>query len=200
MAAVVAMLWSPSSTRADTNPVLPDVHDWKVTSKSTIDVVVSGTVITYLGNDIEYQNPNDASESVRVISRYVPLTIAKQIAKNDHEFQQVALATYAKRDQETLLTQLASRSDPIIYFKWRVFKDPRTGKDIRDGDVSVWLLNSNGAWVFATNQKVLVQFLSERVKDGVTRNILVGRKYQLGKDYQILEPDRRYLEALEEKR
>lgn len=176
---LLAFYFFPYFARADTCPSILDTAGLTVISKSRIEVRISDEKVAYLGLDIEYQNPDVPEEFVRVVSRHVPVIFAKPKQRNENLLREVAEELNVRKEEQDLLNELEQNTDPVVYVKWRIKKDSRTGKDVRDGDVSVCFLGSDGEWLFAQNEQIAVQFLSE----------LAGRQYHLSTASHILTVD-----------
>lgn len=195
---LVSFLFYPYIARADTCPII-DVDKWTVNQKTRIEFRTSDEVVAYLGLDIEYvdySNPNNPAEFARVISRHVPLIFGKQKQANDRLFRDLVTSLYVQKEQEDRLGELDKKTDTIIYVHWKIKEDPVTKKDMHDGNIDVCFLKSNGDWFFIQNKPVSIQFLSERVSNDKSRNVLVGMKYQVDADYQILKINRDDFERL----
>lgn len=198
----------PHLARADTFPAnceisAPDITDFEVVSKSRIEFRLSEEVVAYLGLDVEhtnYRNPADPGRFVEVISRHRPRVFAKPELSSERLFAEIAAAFYADKDEQDLLAALEKELDPVIYIQWRIVKDPRTGKDTKDGNVDVWFMPPDGSCKFFQNERLGVQFLSENVGNGKPHNVFVGVKYQVGDVYHILKVNRNDVNALTEER
>lgn len=181
----------------------PDITNFEVVSKSRIEFRLSEEVVAYLGLDVEqtkYRDPDDSGRFVQVISRHRPRVFAKPELSSERLFAEVAAAFYADKDEQDLLAALEKELDPLIYIYWRVTKDPRTLKDVKDGDFDIWFLMSDGTCKFFRNEKLRVQFLSENVGNGKPHNVFVGVKYQVGNVYHILKVNRSDVNALTRER
>ena len=204
--ALIVFCFCPYLARADTkfpancaNPV-PDISSWEITQTSRVEFRVSDNAVAYLGLSIEhniYRNPDNIREFAKVVSRHIPFIPQRQ-ELNEQSFFQTAATLYAKKDEQDAFSKLDGEIDPIFYMLWRTKENPRTGEDMLDGDVDIWFLRSSGECLTAQNEKVAVQFLTESVGNGNSRNIFVGVKYQIGKAYHILKVDRRDLILLME--
>lgn len=185
-----------SFARAQDLPPPPDVAGW-IMEKNAIDVKISDEITVYIGFELKYQNPTDPQEFVMVIMRSIPAIVVRSQVTNDRSFIQTFVENYANKDEKDLLKILyEERSDPVIYIKWRVKDDPRTGKVVQDGDATVWLETNAGERLTSTGEKVSVEFMTELIVNGEEKNISVGRKYSLKNGSQILKIDRGDLEAI----
>ncbi len=171
----------------------PDISGWEIVRALRVEFRLSDETVAYLGVDKTYRNPADPGEFVRVISRHMPGIFLVRKPTNERLFSQVVVDLYAKKDQDDFFSRMDKKTDPVLYTYWRVQKDPRTGRDMRDGNVNIWLLKSSGECLTAQNEKIGIQFLSEDVGNGKPRTIFVGVKYQVGDSYHILKVDRRDL-------
>ena len=180
-------------------PSIPDINGWKTGRKSRIEFRLSNETVAYLGSDIEYLNPFNPGEVLRVVSRHVPGVFFAKKSTNDRLFREVVTSLYSAKDREEFFKTVDKKIDPILYAHWRTVKNPRTGEEMLAGDVDIWFLKSDGECLVAKNEKIKTQFLSENVGNGKPRNILSGAKYQIGDAYHILEVDPRILKPLAEK-
>ena len=189
----------PYMARADTpfpancaNPV-PDISGWETVSASRIDFRLSDNAAVYLGLAVEYadyRNPLSRGEFIRVVSRHVPFIPVRQTNPNERSFFETNTASYVQKEERDGLSELDKKTDPILYVRWRTNKEPRTGKDMRGGDVDIWFLKQNGECLIAQNEEVGTQFLTENVGNGKPHNVFVGVKYRVGKAYHILKVNR----------
>lgn len=190
------VLFFSSFTRAQDLPPPPDVDGW-IMEKNAIDVKISDEVGVYIGFELKYQNPSDPQEFVMVIMRSIPAIVIRGRVTDTRSFMQTFVENYANKDETDLLKVLyEERSDPIIYIKWRVKEDPRTGNMVQDGDATVWLETNAGERLTSAGEKVSVEFVTELIINGEEKNISVGRKYSLKNGSHILKIDRSDLEAV----
>ncbi|OGN03822.1 MAG: hypothetical protein A2655_00995 [Candidatus Yanofskybacteria bacterium RIFCSPHIGHO2_01_FULL_43_42] len=194
------------SARADTdifpaNCVIPapDISGWEIVQTSRIEFRISDEAVAYLGLDIEYaeyRNPDDPGEFVRVVSRHIPMIPARPVINNGQLFREVATALYVQKKEQDRLNEIGKKTDSILVVRWRTKKNSRTGKDMKDGNVDIWFLQSSGECLTTQNKRVGVQFMTENVGNGKPHNVFVGIKYQVGDAYHILKVDRRDLVQL----
>ncbi len=185
----------PYLARGDTNPPVPDIRGWTVVNISRIEVRVSDDIVAYLGLDVAYVNPADPRESVRVIRRHIPIILNKHRPQDEHLFSEAMIASYSQKEENDRLMEVSKKSDPIAYVQWRTKKNPRTGKDMQDGDVDIWFMPAegilpDGSWLFFKNEKMKVGFLTENVGNGKLHNVFSGMEYQVGDVYHILRVSR----------
>jgi hypothetical protein len=154
------------------SPGIPCLDDWTVINRTIINVEASSSVTVYLGFEIEYQNPNNPKEFVRVVRRIVPLVSVRYIKKTSDSQKDLDVSSFFVKKEEYDMVE----------------KDLRTGTYIQLGNSEIWILNSDSdCWYFSRNEKVSVKFLSAYIP-GVKRNAaIIGREYSVDKDhYQIL--------------
>ncbi|MBI4160721.1 MAG: hypothetical protein HY506_02325 [Candidatus Yanofskybacteria bacterium] len=189
------VFFCPYLARADT-PSVPDISSWVNISTLRIKFRISESAVIYLGLEASYYNPSNHREFVKVVSRHVPMVFVQPKIQNDRLFSEVSTSLYAGKEQKDRLEQLDKQTDPILYVQWRTANDSLDGRGVREGDVNIWFLRPdepNGVLSFFQNEKVAFQFLTENVGDGVPRNVLAGRKYQVDSIYHILKAERRDL-------
>lgn len=201
VALLFAMILDSNSVKASTIPPFPDISGWTVVQTSFIEMRISDLAVAYLGLDMEYQNPSNPTEYVRVVKRHVPLIFVKKEQQDKRLLRSVVTDFYTRKDEEDQLAKLANKSDPIFYIQWRIKQDLQTRNNIQDGDVNIWFLESSGNWFFYQNKVLSVQFLSESIGNGKQRNVFVGRKYQVSGLHHTLKINRSDLtQFLEEDR
>ena len=177
------------------NPPVPDITNWNVVNMSRTALNVSDVTIAYLGLEIEYSNPTDPREFVKVTYRHISLIISKLIKANARLLSEMVTVFYTQKEEQDRLLEVSKKSDPIIYTWWRTKENPRTGYDMLDGDFDVWFLPPkgvlpDGSWPFFKNQKVETEFMTENVGNGTPHNVFGGMKYQIGDLYHIIRVDR----------
>lgn len=174
---------------------IPDISTWTIVSISRTELRVSDITVAYLCLEVEYNNPNNPREFVRVISRHTPLIISKQKLGEGRLFSEIIVVFYAKKEEQDRLTEIVSKSDPLIYTWWRTKRNSDTGTDMQDGDVNIWFLQSDGNWSSFRNKKINIEFLTENIGNGKPHNVFTGMKYQIKDDafgdfYHIVRVDR----------
>ncbi len=172
------------------NSSVPDISKWNVINVSRIELAVSDGVVAYVGLEIEYNNPADQKEFIRVIRRHIPLIIAKQKKQDEHLFSDMVVTFYTRKEQEDTLGSASGKSDPIVYVHWRIKKNIRNGKDEQDGTADVWMRSFDGNWSRFKNMSVDIEFLSENVGNGKPHNVFTGMKYKVGDVYNIIRINR----------
>lgn len=190
--AILALLSGIFEAKAATPPP-PDITGWKIENRDIIHVQTFGDVTTYLGFRISYQNPENGNEHVRVYRQCLPKSIIRIKSRGSRDFKDAGSILFKKEEKKDFLTEMLVKSDPFIYEKWQTAKDPRTGQNMPAGAVEIWLLNQNGEWVFATEQKITCESAGESLEN---QKAIVGQKYSLGGDYHILSISRNDLEQL----
>lgn len=170
----------------------PDITGWETVRTSRIEFRLSDYAAAYLGLDIEYaeyRNPLNSREFIRVISRHTPL-ISVQNKLNERVILDAATTLYNQKEEQDRFNKLEKEIDSILFMRWGTKENPRTGKDMQDGDIDLWFLKSSGECLVAKNKKLGEQFLTENVGDGKPKNVFVGVKYRIGDVYHILKVNR----------
>jgi len=101
-----------------------------------------------------------------------------------------------KQEEEARLNKLIEQSDSVVYIYGRTKANPRTGKDMPDGDINVCILASSGNWFCDKNKDVGIEFLSENVGNGKPRNVFTGMEYGIDEIRHINRIDRNDLKRL----
>lgn len=190
--AVLALLFGVFDAKAAIPP-LPDITGWKIENKDIIHVKTFSDSTTFLGFRTTYQNPQNGNEHIRVFVKCLPKIIIRKQSKGSQDFKDAGSILFKKEEKKDFLTELFNKSDAFIFEKWQTAKDPRTGQDTPTGEIEIWLVNQNGYWVFAANQKITCESVGESLEN---QKAIVGQKYSLGGDYHILSISRDDLEQL----
>ena len=191
----ISLFFCSQISLAATGPPVPDVSNWNVVSTSRIELRVSDCASVYIGLEVEYNNPANEKEFVRVVSRHISVPISKCRSYNKQLFSETVLTLYGQKEEEDLLFERSKQSDPFLYIEWQTAEDSRTGRDILTGDVSIWFMSAEGLladgnWFFFKNEKIEVEFLTENVGNGEPHNIFSGTKYIIGNIYHIIRVNR----------
>ncbi|MBI2674547.1 MAG: hypothetical protein HYX22_02320 [Candidatus Yanofskybacteria bacterium] len=205
--ALIVFFFCTNFARADTPPAvslskpfpancsvpIPDMSNWPIIRKTRVEFRISDETPAYLGAAIEYKNYRgsaDFGEFIQMFGRHTPFIPQRQ-KPDEQSFFQTAAFLYAQQEEETTLRQLDKQIDPILYIRWRVKTDQRVNGDKLDADVDVWFLQSNGRCLFAQNEKISIQLLTESMGDGESRNVFAGVRYKIDDLSHILKADRR---------
>lgn len=205
---VVLIVFLPYLAIADTNTFpancsvpVPDISGWETNQQSQIEFRLSNQAIAFLGLVVEsktYRNPH-SGETIMVFNRHTPMIFAEQKEENERLLEEAVILFYAEKEKNDLLSKLKERIDPLLYVYWRIQENPRNGNDMLDGDVNIWFMPSDGSCQFSQNKEIGIQFMTENIGNGRSRNVFMGVKYQIDGAYHILEVDRRDVANLMEK-
>lgn len=176
--------------------LIPDVSGLLTINISRIELRISDKDVAYMGLEIDYQNPSDRNEFLRVIKRHIPLIISKKKNPNEKKFGEMILTYYTEKEEEDRLKEVSDKSDPIAYVQWRTKQNPIHGRDEQDGPFRVCLMSFDGNFVSFDGQRLELEFLSENVTNGNQYNIFSGMEYRLGDIYHIHRINRDDLKAL----
>lgn len=206
--AAILIIFLPSLARADTNTFpancsvpVPNISDWEAIQQSQIEFRLSNQAVAFLGLVVEsktYRNSH-SGEIIKVFSRHIPMIFAEQKQDDERLLEEAVALFYAEKEKNDLLAKLKEKIDPLLYVYWRIRINPRNGNDMLDGDVNIWFMSSDGSCQFSQNKKIGIQFMTENVGNGQSRNVFVGVKYQIDGAYHILKVDRRDVANLMER-
>lgn len=191
-----AISFYPYLARADTHPPVPDISGWTVINVSRIELRISDSSVAYIGLEVEYSNPANPREFIRVIRRHIPLILSKSKNQDGRLLSEATIMLHNQKEEQDRLNEVTNNSDPIVYVQWRTKSNSHTGTDMQDGDINVWFLRPNESWLLATNKQVEVEFLTENISNGKPHNVFSGMKYQIGNVYHIIRIDRNDLVRL----
>lgn len=161
----------------------PDVKNFTPVLSKELEFRIDDCKTGFVGRIIDYQNPDDLNEFVRVYYRQVAI-VSKRACENDtietgsRDKNSSNLNYHQKEEMETL-GRVQKATDAFAYVQWRTVRDPRTGQDIRDGFFRSWLLEQNGNWTFSNAYNLDTLPFSEPSKADSNKRIIVGIEFTL---------------------
>lgn len=171
----------------------PDIKNFTPILSKELEFRVDDYKTAFVGRVVVYQNPDDPNEFVRVYYRQVAIVSERAKEKNvsetgdrDTNFSNLK---YHSQDETEVLGRVQQATDVFVYVQWRTVRDPRTGRDIRDGFFRSWLLEQNGNWTFAYGYNPDTSPFSEPSKDNPKKRINVGIKFTLNGAVHIVRID-----------
>ena len=119
----IVLFFCPYFTRADTAqppanieiPEAPDIEGWSVVTMSRIRLVVSDNIVVHLGLEVEYNDPNDPDDHVKVIRRHIPLVISRNKKTNSRLLREAAVDIYLQKEERDRLEKVSSEAVPDIH-------------------------------------------------------------------------------------
>jgi len=169
---------------------VPDISTWTKVNTSRIELKISKDFVAYMGLEVEYSNPSNPKEFIRVISRHIPMVASIHKNPDQRLSNEASVLSYLDKGEQERLTELSKKADPFLYINWHKTENPKTKVDMLDGDVNIWLMSPAGSWVFNQNGKVEVELLTENVGNEKPHIVFSGIKYQVGTVNHILRIDR----------
>ena len=177
---------------------LPEVKDFNVVLSKELEFRVDDYKTAFVGRVVDYQNPDDPNESVRVYYRQVAIVSERAKEKNSTESggrdrNSTNLNYHLKRETEAI--DRAQRAiDTFAYVQWRTVRDSRTGQDVKIGHFQIWLLDSSGVWAYHVQPADTKSLLepspfSEPSKTDPKKRIIVGIKFTLENTMHIVRID-----------
>lgn len=186
-----------TSAKASSQDIIrpPNVDDWRVVNVSVLDVRLSDLTVVYLGFQVQFQNPVETDEFILVTNRFRPLIFAKSDPRDDRKFQKAIVNFYTQKERQDILEKRYQEADAIIYQRWRVTVDQSTNQLVKNGDVDVWFLTSDGNWKLIKNEKVDIEPVSILRSKDFKQGILAGIRYSVGDSFQIIRAEPVFLIA-----
>lgn len=173
---------------------LPNIKDFRPILSKKLEFRIDDYKTAFVGRVIDYQNPNDPNEFVRVYYRQVAIVSERAQEKNSTEgSQDTNLSNYKYHSQEEteVLGRVQKTTDAFAYVQWRTVRDPRTGQDIRADFLRSWLLDQNGNWMltYGSDYNLFISPLSEPSKADPKKRIIVGIQFTLSGGVHIVRID-----------
>ncbi len=161
----------------------PDVKDFTPVLSKELEFRINDYQTAIVGRIVVYQNPNDQNEFVRVYYRQLAIVSERAQERSSLEAgnrdADLSNLKYHSKEEAEALDRVHKSSDAFAYVKWRIVRDPRTGRDIRDSSFRSWLLEQNGNWTFSNSHNLATSPLSELSKGNPKKRIIVGIKFSL---------------------
>jgi hypothetical protein len=179
--------------QADRPPVgPPDTKNFKPVMTKELEFRIDDYRTAFVGRVVDYQNPDDLSEFVRVYYRQVALVSERAREQDSSEDagrnRTFSNLNYHQKRESEAIGRVQKEADVFAYVRWRTERDARTGQDIRSaGSYRAALLDQNGAWVLGEN--ISLAPLSEPAENNPEKHVIVGIKFTLGVGTHILRVD-----------
>ena len=171
----------------------PDVKDFYVVLSKELEFEIDDCKTGFVGRVVDYQNPNDPNEFVRVYYRQVAIVSKQSCENNSVETGDLnrnsSNLNYHQKEEADTLGRAQKVTDVFAYVQWRTTKDLRTGEDIQDGYFKSGLLEQNENWTFSSQLNILTAPFSEPTKTNPNKRILVGIKFYLAGAVHIVRVD-----------
>ncbi|PIR42082.1 MAG: hypothetical protein COV30_00315 [Candidatus Yanofskybacteria bacterium CG10_big_fil_rev_8_21_14_0_10_37_15] len=180
---------------------IPDIKEFNPVLSKELEFRIDDYKTGFVGKVIDYQNPNNSSEFVRVYYRQVAIVSERARIKSSKETTSLNFSNlnYHQKQEKEALNRVQELIDPFAYVQWKIVRDPRTGQYIRDGFFRAWLLNQNGEWIFESDKNITSVSVSEPFIDKLSKQVLVGIKFSLGDSVHIVRIDQDDILVQEEK-
>lgn len=187
----------------------PDVKNFKQVLSKELEFRTDDYKAGFVGRIIDYQNPNDPNEFIRVYYRQVAIVSERAQENNSTEAggfdgNSSNLNYHRKQETETLV-RVQQATDAFAYVQEWVVYDPQTGQNIRTGQRKIWLLDPSGVWAYfvqPSNEKSALESspVSEPSKADPKKRINVGIRFTLADAVHIVRIDQDEILALIEKK
>lgn len=171
----------------------PDVKGFTPVLSKELEFRIDDYRIAFVGQVVDYQNPNDPNEFVRVYYRQVAI-ISERAKENDSKEtgsldRNSSNLNYHLKQETEALSRVQQATDAFAYVQWRTVQDPRTGQNIRTDLFRSWLLGQNGNWMFSYGDGLFVSPFSEESTTNPDKRIIVGIKFVLVDGVHIVRID-----------
>lgn len=190
---LLALVFSVALQVAGLGTGPPDVKDFKPVLTKELEFRVDDYKTAFVGRVVDYQNPNDPNEFVRVYYRQVALVSERAREQNSSDDagrnRNFSNLNYHQQRETEAIVRVQKEADIFAYVQWRTERDPRTGQEIRTGLLKSWLLEQNGNWTISTAYSLTITPLSEPSKADPDKQIIVGLKFGLVGGTHIVRVD-----------
>lgn len=161
----------------------PDVRGFTPVLSKELEFRIDDYKTAFVGRMVVYQNPNDLNEFVKVYYRQVVIVSERSKEKNTSENggrdRNLSNSNYHLKQESEAINRVQRASDAFAFVQWRTIRDPRTGRNIRDGFLKSWLLEQNGSWTFSSSHNLFTAPFSEPSRDNPRKRINVGIQFNL---------------------
>jgi hypothetical protein len=171
----------------------PDTKDFKEISSRELEFRVDDYKTAFVGRVIDYQNPNNLNEFIRVYYRQIAIISERAREKNISEVGSrdgnLSNLNYHLKQEAEAISIVQKASDVFACVQWQTVHDSRTGQDVGSGFLRSWLLSQNGNWIFSPNHNLLISPLSEPSRINSQKRIIVGMQFALSGGVHIVRID-----------
>ena len=171
----------------------PDIKNFTPVLSKELEFRINDYKTAFVGRVVDYQNPADPNEFVRVYYRQVALVSARakenKTAGASGSIGTLSNLNYHRNQETKALGKAQQVTDAFAYVQWRIVRDPRTGQDIMTGFLRSWLLGQNGDWTFGSGYNLLTSPFSEPSKADPKKRIIVGIQFTLVGGVHIVRID-----------
>lgn len=171
----------------------PDIKNFTPVLSKELEFRIDDYKTAFVGRVVDYQNPDDSNEFVRVYYRQVAIISERAQANNSTEAggrdTNLSNLNYHRKQETKALGTVQQTTDVFAFVQWRIVRDSRTGQDIRTGSFRSWLLEQNGNWTFSSNLNILTTPFSEPSKNDPKKRIIVGIQFTLVSGVHIVRID-----------
>src|SRR3989344_8638083 len=171
----------------------PDVNGFTPVLSKELEFRIDDYKIAFVGRVVDYQNPDDPNEFVRVYYRQVAI-VSERAKENDTKGaggidRNSSNLNYHQKQETEALDRVQQATDAFAYVQWRIVQDPRTGQDVRTDLFRSWLLDQNGNWIFSYGDGLLTSPFSEESKVDSMKRINVGIRFVLAGQLHVVRID-----------
>lgn len=168
---------------------IPSVEGWTVVSTSELDVRADNYKTEFLGLVVNYSNPHDPNEVVRIYYRQISLVSERPKEESGDPTRGRSLLTadsgrdYHLKEQKDALAQVQKNMDVFAAMHWRTKRSKETGTDILAGPMESWLLDADGTWTSQQHNlpgAITMTELSEALESDPKKSVVVGLVFKLG--------------------
>lgn len=171
----------------------PDVKGFTPILSKELEFRIDDYRTAFVGRVVDYQNPAEPNEFVRVYYRQVAIVSERAKENNTKEAggrdSDSSNLNYHQKQENEVLGRVQQATDAFAYIQWRTVQDPRTGQDVRTDFLRSWLLDQNGSWMFSYGDGLLISPFSEESKTNSEKRIIVGIQFALADGTHIVRID-----------
>lgn len=171
----------------------PDIKGFTPVLSKELEFRIDDYKTAFVGRVVDYQNPNELNEFVRVYYRQVAIISERAQEKNTSEVggrdRNSSNLNYHQKEETETLDRVQQATDAFAFVQWRIVRDLRTGQDVRTGFFHSWLLEQNGNWTFSSAYDLLTTIFSESSKADINKRVNVGIKFTLAGGTHIVRID-----------
>lgn len=171
----------------------PNVKNFTPVLSKELEFRIDDCKTAFVGRVVEYQNPNDSNEFVRVYYRQVAIVSKRPCEKSATQAGgrdgNSSNSNYHQKEETETLDRVQQATDAFAFVQWRIVRDLRTGQDVRTGPFHSWLLEQNGNWTFSSAYDLLTTIFSEPSKANINKRVNVGIKFTLAGGTHIVRID-----------
>lgn len=189
------LILSSILSEAAQDPSIPDLSGWSLKNHQNIEIKTSDREGIFLGVELEYVNPADNKDFILVVCRFNAFSSIRGNVKN-RDSVGIEFDRRTGMEKEAL-NRSYQNCDNVVFIKYKLAYDAKTKELIFQPPVESWLFSHQGVWRYMVNdfvndngsKSIRREDVFDSVRDNPKKKLIVGKKFVLDGEFNILGVD-----------